>query len=804
MKRVIHFCLYHPWWVILVVALITVSFASQIPKITMDSRAEIMLRQDYPPVKLFVENKEEFEPYTDVVVGMVHTDIYNPGSLEKLSKIYQEFEKINGVKKVTCILNVKNIQGSESGLDVSPMVEEGFVPKTPREIADLKAKVDSWDIYKGSMVTKDGTGTAMSIVLDKNIETDHLIPIYFKMEEILKKHEGPERFFISGTKVLEALQTHYMIKDLIVLPPLVCVVLLVSLFLFFRNFSGMLLPLVSVGIACIWTFGLMAALGVPLTTISTALPVALIAVGVGYGVHIVENVFSEYAAGRKGREAMEDAISRLVVPVLIAGLTEVASFLSLVSIWVVPLTQFGLLSAFGFCMAMILVLTFIPAVLSLVDEKGKEYIPHHHTKRDIIGPFLKWLIHMSLHRKAWIFAIFFAVFVVSAAMGRHIRSDFNLADNFRERSPIKIADTILNDKFGGTSTYRVVFKGKASDDIKDPAVLKEMDKLQNELKGLDGVGKVVSIVDHIKRMNQSMHDGNPSYYTIPESKDLVAQYLLLYSMSGGGDELDSYVTYDYRNAQILLQMKSQSGYLTQDVVDTVERFQKKEHDASKGIGFITTGLSMLVKEFNQIIVKSQLQSFTLSFVLCFIVTVAIFRSFKLGIYSMVPLIIPITLDFGMMGVTGITLNAATATVASIDIGLGIDYCIHFLSRYRHEIKLGRSVDDAIKITMNTSGRAIIYNALAISAGFLVLVPSQFAIISQMGILVAIDMMTIAFSALTFLPASIKLFPPKLHDEVREVPVIEVPLGVQVRRTHPEDESEAEADQEEGHPDRYIQ
>jgi uncharacterized protein len=455
-------------------------------------------------------------------------------------------------------------------------------------------------------------------------------------------------------------------------------------------------------------------------------------------------------------------------------------------------------------MAMLLVLTFIPAVLSLIDEKGKEYVPHHHTKKDIISPFLRWLTYISMHKKGWIFAISLIVFVVSATLGRHIRSDFNLADNFRKRSPIRVADMILNEKFWGTSTYRVVFKGKTADDIKDPAVLKEMDLLQNELKGLKGVGKVVSIVDFIKRMNQSMHDGDPSYYTIPDSKDLVAQYLLLYSMSGGGDELDSYVTYDFKDAQILLQMKSQSGYLTQDVVDTVERLQKNDHDAPKGITIITTGLSMLVKEFNHIIVRSQIQSFALSFVLCFIVTVVIFRSFKLGIYSMVPLIIPITLDFGMMGATGMTLNAATATVASIDIGLGIDYCIHFLSRYRHEIQQGRSVEEAVRISMNTSGRAIIYNALALSAGFLVLVPSQFAIISQMGILVAIDMMTIAFSSLTFLPASILLFPPKLQDRVKEMPVIEVPLGVHVRRTHPDGESDEGADQDEEQRDRYIQ
>jgi uncharacterized protein len=761
MKRIIESCIDHPYRVIVTAAVITLFFALQIPDIKMDSRVEILMRHNYPPIKLYIENKETFEPYADIIVGMMHPDIYNPGSLEKLGRLVDELKAVKGVKKVTCILNVKNIQGSASGLEVSPLVKEGHVPKTPREIADLKAGIESWDVFKGALVTRDGTGAAISLVLDSRLETVDIIPIYFAITDIIKKYEGPERFFISGSKVLEALQSHYMMKDMIILPPLVSIVLLISLFLFFRNASGMILPLLSVGIACIWTIGLMSLLDMPLTLISIALPVALMAVGVGYGVHIIENVNAEFAEGIQGKAAIKRSVVRIVIPVLIAGLTEVASFLSLYSYWIVPLTQFGLLSAFGFVVAMGLVLTFIPAVLSLIDVKGKVYVPHYHTRKDIIGPLLKRLSYLCMNKRAWIFTVFMVVFVVALAFGRHVRNDLNLAENFKKSSPIRIADIILNEKFGGTSQYNVVFKGKNPDDIKDPAVLRDMDSLQNELKGLKGVGKVISIVDFIKRMNQSMHDGDPAYYAIPDSKELVAQYLLLYSFSGGGDELGSFVTYDYREGQVMLQMKSQSGYLTQEVVDTVERFKKEKHSNAVDAEIITTGFAMLAKEYNRIIVRSQIQSFILSFILCFLVTVWLFRSFKLGIYSMVPLIIPITLDFGIMGASGITLNAATATVASIDIGLGIDYCIHFLSRYRHEIRLDRSVDQAIDITLNTTGRAIIYNALAISAGFLVLVPSQFAVISQMGILVAVDMMTIAISALTFLPAIIKVFPPNL-------------------------------------------
>jgi hypothetical protein len=776
MKKIVHFCIDHPYWVLGILAVITFFFALQIPKIKMDSRVEVMLRHNHPAVKVFIDNKKSFERYADIVVGMLHTDIYNPGSLEKLYKVAGEIEKIKGIKKVTYILNAKNIQGSESGLEVSPFVKDGSIPSTPEEIAALKAKIASWDIFNGSLVTKNGKGAAISIVLDNNIETVQIIPMYFTMAGILKKYEGPEKFFISGTKVLEALQSHYMIKDLIFLPPLVTIVLLICLFFFFRNFSGMLLPLLSVGISCLWTFGMMALAKIPLTMISTAMPVALMAVGVGYGVHVVENVFADSSAGKKGKSEMKITLMRIAIPVIIAGLTELTSFLSLCSWWVVPLTQFGMSSAFGFTCAMVLVLTFIPAILSLTDRKDKIYSAHHHTRTDIVGPILKKLSYISLHKKGWIFAISLLVFIVAFIMGRNVRSDMNLAENFKERSPIRYADKILNDNFGGTSQYNVVFKGKQADDIKDPAVLRAMDKLQSELKGIDGVGKVVSIVDFIKRMNQSMHGGDLKFYTIPDSKDLVAQYLLLYSFSGGGDELDTFVTYDFKDGQILLQMKSQSSYLTQDVVDTVKRFEDKEIGIIPQVsGVITTGLAMLAKEFNKVVVTSQIQSFIFSFTLCFFVTVGIFRSFRLGIYSMVPLLIPITLDFGLMGSTGIKLNAATATVASIDIGLGIDYCIHFLSRYRHEIRLGRTVDEAIEFTINSAGRAIIYNALAISAGFLVLVPSQFAVISQMGILVAVDMLTIALSALTFLPACIKLFPPKILKDTSDKYVAIDPL-----------------------------
>ncbi len=784
MKRVINFSVFHPYWVIFIVAVITVFFGAQLPKLKIDPRVEIILRDNNPVEKDYSANKEVFSPYADILIGMLHSDIYTAGSLKKIQEISEEALEIEGVQKVTSILNAKNIQGSPSGLEVASISLDGQAPSTDEEIAELREKATAWDVYDGVYVTRDGKGTAISIVLEDDVETDQIVPIYYELADIMKKYEGPEQFFISGTKVVEALQGHYMIKDLKLLPPLVCVVLLTFMFLFFRNLRGMFLPLISVGVSTIWTVGMMPLLEIPLTMVTTALPVALMGVGVAYGVHGVENVFSDSMEGKKGRVGISGALNRIRIPVIMAGCTTMACFLSLCSTPVVPLIHFGMLSAFGIAVATLLSLTFIPAVLSLIETRCKEYVPHHHTKKDIIGPLLKKLSFVSLHKTRWVFAFYLLVFVVSIMLGKHVKSDLNLIEDFRKSSPIRIADEILNEKFGGTSLFNIVLQTDNPDDIKEPAVLREMDELQNRFKSHPQIGKAVSIVDFIKRMNQAMNDGDPAYYTIPESRELVAQYLLLFSFSGGEGELDSFVDYDYQNAQILLQMKSQSGYLANDIITTVDDYEKNELKARQGTNIITTGLAMLAKEFNRLVVRSQVQSFIISVCLCFFITAGLFRSFKLGLYSMVPLIIPIALDFGIMGGSGIKLNAATATVASIDIGMGIDYSIHFLSRYRHEIRMGRSVEQAIDIALNTSGRGIIYNALAVAAGFLVLVPSQFVIISQLGLLVAIDMLTISFSVLTFLPASIKILPPEFLKETREVPKTEVRLKL-VKQQQPE-------------------
>ena len=432
MKRIIHFCVYHPYWIIAAVAVTTVLFSFQLPNIKIDPRVEIILQQNNPVEKDFNANKKDFASYADVIIGMLHSDIFNHESLKKIQAISEEARGIKGIKKVTSILNVKYIQGSDAGLDVAPMFPDGKVPSAGQEMEKFKQKATDWEVYNNVYMTKDGKGTAIAIVFHDNVETDQIVPIYYQLQDIMKKYEGPEKFFISGTKVVEALQGHYMIKDLNLLVPLVIIILILSLFLFFRDLRGMLLPLLGVGIACVWTMGLMAILKIPLTMVTTALPVALMAVSSAYGIHVIENVFSDTLSGSQGKEGMLNALHRVTLPVIMAGLTTVASFISLCTTPIVPITQFGLLSAFGIFNALVISLTFIPSVFSVLDTYGMKYASHHHTSKDLLGPILNWLSRVTISHSKVILVSTVILLVFSFAGALFVKSDLNLIEDFRK------------------------------------------------------------------------------------------------------------------------------------------------------------------------------------------------------------------------------------------------------------------------------------------------------------------------------------------------------------------------------------
>ena len=338
--------------------------------------------------------------------------------------------------------------------------------------------------------------------------------------------------------------------------------------------------------------------------------------------------------------------------------------------------------------------------------------------------------------------------------------DTNPLSFYQQDEPIWKSTRVLNKNLGGWAGISVVVEG----DIKSPEVMKKIDALEKHLQKNPLVGNTTSIAKVIRKMNEVMNEGDPKFDRIPDKRDLIAQYFLLYSMSADPEDFNKIVDFDYKHAQIIAQVKDSGTRAATEVVNYTKAYLAKQQGGPfKLVGGFLDVMANLV----EYIVRGQLLSLFLSVIICALLVAILMRSLVAGVISMMPLSVAISLLFGMMGYLGIELNLITAMLSSIMVGVGIDYTIHFLWRYRDERKQNQDPVSAVKTTLTTTGRGIVFNALSVVIGFVVLLISAFFPVRFFGLLVVVSITACMVCALVLLPAVVVVFRPKFLEPKTE-------------------------------------
>jgi predicted RND superfamily exporter protein len=312
-------------------------------------------------------------------------------------------------------------------------------------------------------------------------------------------------------------------------------------------------------------------------------------------------------------------------------------------------------------------------------------------------------------------------------------------DNFERDSDIVQTDAFINKNFGGTSTLNVIVEGKNENTMKGPTVLRILEQMQKDAESLDMVGTTFGLTDYLKRMNKVMHADNPVYDTIPDSQELIAQYLLLYEMSGDPENLWRVVDYDYKKGNITLQLKSDDSRTIKSAISVIEPYLDDLQQQGVDVHYAGSGYKGLV--FTDLILKGQVSSLMLALGIVIILIALMFKKIVVGLIGSLPIVITAIINFGIMGLLRVPLSMTTALVSSIAIGVGIDYAIHFIERYREYARLTGDRNLTSSLTMHHTGRAILFNAVVVIAGFLVLLFSVFPPNRTLGALVSLNMFT---------------------------------------------------------------
>lgn len=731
----------HPAAVFVVTLLLTVLSGYVVTsRMRMETNLDKYMPKDHPAFAYSDEAEERFMIRDAILVAIEHPkSVFNPETLEKIIKIEEDliaFDEIEAAD-VRSLHTAENILGTEEGLDVRAFYVD--VPADQAEADRVRDAVRANEMVRGRLVSADEKTALVLVELSDGAFSRGL---YDRILALADKYEGPETLHVAGKPIVEGTLAILGPRDMARMGPLVILVISAALVVMLRSPLRALIALSVVLFGTIWTFALMVGLGVPVYTVTIMIPVMLIAIGVAYGIHLY-NQIDFYAAmhPEAGREEIAgNVIDVIWNPVLFAGLTTIAGFLSLVTSQVYPIKFFGLFAGFGVLVALLLSMLLIPSGIVLFGvgkgRSGRKSGTEHAVPP---GGFGGRFADAVLARPRTVIAVTLVIVAFSVVGITRVWINSSFLDNFERSSDIVRTDRFMNRNFGGTSTLNAVLEAKDPDAFKDPELLTLLAEIQKRVLEQPKVGDSVSIADYLKRMNKVMHEDRAEYDTVPAGDDMIAQYLLLYEMSGDPDNLWKVVDNEYRTANLKIQLKSDDSRTIGSVVGFIDSYAGRLADHGVEIRYAGSGYKSMI--FSGLILNGQMSSLGLSVLIVFILVAVMFRSVVLGLIGTIPVVISILVNFGAMGLIGVPLTTSTALISSIAVGIGVDYAIHLMERYKERMNEGYAPEKAGRFAMSLTGRAVFLNAAIVIAGFLVLLFSVFPPNRQVGALISLNMLT---------------------------------------------------------------
>jgi predicted RND superfamily exporter protein len=757
-------------WVMLAVLGITAFLGSRIGTLQLDTNPDSWAPQKHAYVETTKLLKQVFGGTNVVIIGIAPTqgDIYQPEVLAKIKRIQDGIEQIpHAVRHNILSLaarKVKHIKGAPDGMEVRQMLEA--VPQTPADIEHLKAAVASMPIYINALVSPDGKSAA--IVAD--FKQDATVPNFVVMLEQMRSIAERERdatvdIYYGGSPVIgEAADLQFM-KMPVFFGSALLVIMLIQLWSF-RSVQGMLLPVVTGVLSVIWSLGLMALLGVHMDPLNSTTPILILAVAAGHAIQILKRYYEEYnrllstgmAPPDANRAAVVESMVRVGPVMITAGLIAAITLFSLAGTGIPMVQHFGVFAGCGVLATMALELTIIPALRSMLRAPRKREAANER-KAGLLDRFLIAVADTLVGGRAPRLVVGgLAVLAVVAAGTLFLRVDNNFRLYHKPQSVLRVHDRVLNETFGGTNTIQFLVQAPTPDALKDPKALQGISDLQAFLESQPNVGKTQSIADLIKRMNQAMHGDDPKHYTIPDSRDLIAQYLFLYSLSGDPQDFDSLVDTDYRRAVVWTYFKDDSTTYADSVAKKAQAVVAKTFPS--GVTVSMGGTLPDAVALNEVIVNDKFRNMAQMALVVFVLGALVFRSLAGGLFVVTPLVAVALANFGVMGWMNTPLDISAMISAALAIGIGADYEIYLLYRFREELARSGDVLAATRDSLLTSGKAVLFVAISIIGGYAVLQFSDFAFFNQISNMVMATMAVSAFFALFFLRALMMIFKPR--------------------------------------------
>lgn len=740
----------NPLLVMIVVVLVTAFAAFKTMDIRIDASTEGMMIERDPAKLVYQDTLKKFGSDNITVVYIKDKSLFTPDKLKKLEDIVYALKDVPGVTKVESLFSVTNFKGGSEGLETNPLMDRP--PVTIEEAKRIQADAIRNPNLRNSLISKDGTTTAINLYLDLNRnDKDSNTKFSKKVDSIVTQYKGYfDQLFQFGISYGRRSIAENIMGDMLNLVPLAVIILILTVIIALRSLTAGIMPVLSAGITTIWTFGFMAVTGIPLNVLTVIVPALLIVIGSTEDIHMV----SEYLEGieeSKGNrdEAIRFMAVRLGLAVFFTSLVTFIGFASTIINDITMLVQFGYVAAFSLFINPLVTFTMAPAFLHYF---GPRKVRHHEGgKIGFIETFYKKCADFTLYfvasdkRRKYTAIGVITVLIIFSIPIFSVKVDNDFLAYFKKGSDIRQRSTILHQELSGAQTFYIHITSGVAGTFKQAEYLSQVARIEQYMMQKGWVDKTQSLADQIALINREMNKGDPKFFSIPNDPNLISQYLLLLSR----DDIERFVTSDFSETNIMVRHNIGSSSEINAILEDLDKYIKKTVNPNFKVVF--TGEYILINKAAESLVWNSVSSIATTIVLVYLCMYFLFWSWKAGIISLLPNLFPIVIFFGIMGLFNIPLNVGTAMVADIAIGIAIDDTVHFMANYYRMMREHQDTQAAVEASVRSQIRPVVSSSIALALAFTMVMVSNFVPVIQFGMLSAIVMVVAIFGELLILP-----------------------------------------------------
>ncbi|BCL70041.1 RND transporter [Vibrio nigripulchritudo] len=707
-----------------------------------------------PQLQAFEEIQATFNKTDNLAIVIAPADgnVFTPETLNLVRDFTEDSWQVPFSSRVDSLSNYQHTEAFEDDLLVEDLLLEDY-ELTQERIEKVKQVALSEPVLLKSVVSESGDVTIVNITLQlpKIDETAELIQVVAFADQLLAKYQAQYPSVTFHKAGIVAMNDAFMVSaqnDTSTLVPAMLAVVLVFLTIMLRSFLSVVATLVVIIGSVTATMGLSGWAGMFLSTATVNIPTLVLTLAVADCVHVIATMRQAMLEGKSKSEAISHSIWLNFMPILITSVTTAIGFLMMNMSDSPVLRDFGNLAALGVMIACILSVTLLPALLKVLPIKVKPQAQNKATYMDKFGAFV-------VRQRKVLLPLSVVVIAVSAALVPQNKINDESVKYFDQTSAFRQAADFMEEHISGMTNINIAIKTGESQGIADPTFLTTLGEFTDWLRAQPETDHVASLADVYKRLNKNMHGDDQSYYTLPQERELAAQYLLMYEMSlPYGLDLNNQINVDKSSVKLVLTTRNLGS---KELVDIENRIYDWFATNAPQYDISASSPTLMFAHIGETNMASMLSTLPITLILISALMIFALRSFRLGVISLVPNIAPAVIGFGMWALYSGEINLGLSVVVTLTLGIVVDDAVHFLSKYQRARKEGKDAEQAVRYAFNTVGRALGITTVVLVAGFSILAMSSFRLNADMGQLSALVIFLALVVDFLFLPTLLMLF-----------------------------------------------